>query len=397
MTGKKAYLRPNKEKSVKNGHPWLFLSAIDRIEGDPENGEIISVFSSKGEFLSRGAYSHNSNIRIRNYTRIDEPIDESFYRRQLENAISFRNNLICLNDTNAFRLFHGESDGIPGLIVDRYDNTLVMQPLTAGVEREKKLISELLMELTGYRNLFERSDVDVRALEGLEQHKGWIFQQDKQSSIEIREGSIKYLVDVENGQKTGFYLDQRANRARLLDFVKGKKVLNCFCFTGGFTLSALKADCSEVWSVDISGEAITQAKANADLNGFFVPEKNWIVADVFTYLRGLRDRGESFDVIVLDPPKFAPTINQVPQAARGYKDINLLAFKLLKPGGTLFTFSCSGGVDIPLFQKIVSDAALDGHVNASIIGSMCQDSDHPIALTFPESRYLKGLICVKRN
>ena len=294
---------------------------------------------------------------------------------------------------NSCRLVHAESDGLPGLIVDQYGNHLVVQFLTAAIEPWRDVIIQSLAKLTGVRNIYERSDVDVRKLEGLEEWVGVLLGEEPPERVEIIENGLKFLVDIEHGQKTGFYLDQRNNRTALSEFAEGRSILNCFSYTGGFTVYGLRAGAESVLSIDSSQDANDLALKNIRLNRLDESKAHFITGDVFKELRALRDSGQSFDLIVLDPPKFAATAAQADKAARGYKDINLLAFKLLKPGGTLFTFSCSGGVSRELFRKIVADAALDAGVNAAIIRQLSQGPDHPIALNFPEGEYLKGLVC----
>ena len=294
---------------------------------------------------------------------------------------------------NIGRLIHAESDGIPGLIVDRYDDQLIVQILSAGVEMWRSVIFDALIQQTGIKNIFERSDVEVRKLEGLEERVGVISGLMPRPEIAVTENAIKFLVDGVHGQKTGFYIDQRENRKAMQAFAAGKDILNCFSYTGAFSVYALAAGAVHVTSIDSSEEANQLALKNLALNNIPIEGATQITADVFHELRTMRDKAQSFDVIILDPPKFAPTAAQVRSAARGYKDINLLAFKLLRPGGTLITFSCSGGVSQELFQKIVADAALDAGVEAKIIQYLTQGPDHPIGLNFPEGSYLKGLVC----
>ena len=303
--------------------------------------------------------------------------------------------LNIISDTNAYRLIHAESDGIPGLIVDRYDDVLVLQSLTAGSEFWKETIADILLEETGLQNIYERSDADVRELEGLQPKVGVLRGQISSFIFPITEYGLKFIVDIAHGHKTGFYLDQRDNRQRVSELAKDRDVLNCFCYTGGFTVHARAGGAKSVVSVDSSADALALGQENAALNGQQAEGAEWIEADVFHFLRKLRDQNRSFDMIILDPPKFAPTAAQAEKAARGYKDINLLAFKLLRPGGILVTFSCSGGVDADLFQKIVASAALDAGVEATIIEHLSQGADHPVSLHFPEGMYLKGLICLK--
>lgn len=319
-------------------------------------------------------------------------IDEVFLCQRLEQAIN-RRRLYETQDTTAMRLVHAESDGLPGVVVDRYGEVLVMQFLTAGAEYWRDELVNSLGRLTGLSQIYERSDVDVRGLEGLPERTGSLLGDPPSQRFVIRENGLQFYVDVVHGQKSGFYLDQRPNRQRLRQLVKGKQVLNCFSYTGAFSVYALAGGASQVLSIDSSAEALAVSSENVALNGFSAEKASCLEGDVFHLLRTFRDQGRSFDAIILDPPKFAPTIAQAERAARGYKDINLLAFKLLKPGGLLFTFSCSGGISNDLFQKIVAGAALDAGVEARILEHLFQGPDHPVALNFPEGAYLKGLIC----
>ena len=383
-------LHAGREKSLYRRHPWIFSGAVGRVDGQPEPGETVDVFSAKGEFLAKAAYSPHSNIRARVWNWLDIVIDADFLKTKLDAAIKRRSGL---NSLGGLRLVHAESDGIPGLIVDRYgDDLLVVQILTAGAEYWFKTIADLLVELTGIPNIYERSDVDVRSLEGLQPRTG-ILRGNPPKSVIIEEHGIQFKVDIVNGHKTGFYLDQRENRHLVGLLAKDRDVLNCFCYTGGFSIHAAAGGAKSVLSIDASGDALKLGAENAALNGQPSEIHEWLEADVFKQLRTFRDSRKSFDLIVLDPPKFAPTKKQVEKAARGYKDINLLAFKLLRPGGVLVTYSCSGGLDMPLFQKIVADAALDAGVEAQIVQKLGQGTDHPIALNFPEGEYLKGLVC----
>jgi 23S rRNA (cytosine1962-C5)-methyltransferase len=373
---------------------------VQHVDEAIESGATVDIVSSKGEFLGRGFYSPHSQIRARVWTFDDEPIDEDFFRRRIHGAIQARDALRPQLDSDAFRLIHAESDGLPGFIVDRYANTLVMQCLAAGVEAWRETLTNLLCEETGLQNIYERSDADVRELEGLPSRAGFLrsslpSRDSADSRIVIYEHGLKFLVNITTGHKTGFYLDQRANRQRVRSLVQGRDVLDCFCYTGGFTVNALAGGARSVTAVDISSDALALAHENIALNNLQADKAELLEGDVFQILRKFRDERRTFDMIVLDPPKFAPTVAQVEKASRGYKDINLLAFKLLRPGGILATFSCSGGVDAALFQKIVASAALDAGVDAQINEHLSQDVDHPVSLHFPEGAYLKGLICRK--
>lgn len=386
-------LRSGKEKSVLFHHPWIFSGAVEQVMGNPALGETVEIFSHNRTWLARGAYSQESQIRTRIWTwKQEEQINPAFFRQKLEAAIEYRAGALANQVGNSFRLVHGESDGLPGIIIDQYGENLVFQILSAGGERWKETVVDLTREMTGVSGGFERSDVEVRRLEGLQERTGLLFGKVDQP-FQLKENGIQFWVDLESGQKTGFYLDQRNNRHKILAYADSKRVLNCFCYSGGFTLYALQGGASEVISVDSSGEALALAKNNLLLNGFDERKAAWVEADVFRYLRLLRDRGEKFDLIVLDPPKFAPTANQAERAARGYKDINLLALKLLNPGGILVTFSCSGGISADLFQKILAGAALDADVHLRIMERLQAGPDHPVALNFPEGEYLKGIIC----
>jgi 23S rRNA (cytosine1962-C5)-methyltransferase len=385
-------LKPGREKSLLRRHPWVFASAIEKIEGSPEPGDTVRILSAAGDFLAWGAFSPRSQIRARAWSwEGGESIDAAFFERRLERALSLRKTL-RMGETGALRLVHGESDGLPGLVVDRYGEHLVVQILACGAEIWRVEIVEALKKLIGIGNIFERSDADVRTLEGLPERVGVISGAQPPEKIKISENGIDFWVDLHSGHKTGFYLDQRTNRRLLRGYAEGRETLDCFSYTGGFLLNALRGGAQSVLAVDASQEALRLSRENVQLNGFPIDSVSWLEGDVFQVLRTLRDQGRSFDLVVLDPPKFAPTVSQAERAARGYKDINLLALKLLRPDGLLFTFSCSGGVRADLFQKIVAGAAEDAKVDAQMIGRMSQDSDHPVALSFPEGEYLKGLV-----
>jgi len=392
----KLILKPGREKTVLRKHPWLFSGAVAKLEGEVENGGTVEVVASDGQVLGYAAYSQYSQISARMWSYSpDTPVTADYIRHLVQKAVDFRAMLGLSDITNALRLVHAESDGLPGLIADQYGEVIVVQILSAGAEYWKEAIVDALMTSTGRSIVFERSDADVRKLEGLPERTGLLRGSKLPEPLIIHENHIQYQVDLAHGQKTGFYLDQRANRQIVGQLSSGKRVLNCFCYTGGFSLSALQGSASEVVSIDSSADALEMARTNQTINGFASDRATWMEADVFQALRLMRDRDEHFDLIVLDPPKFAPTAAQVERAARAYKDINLLGFKLLNPGGTLVTFSCSGGVSPELFQKIVSDAALDANCLARMVKHLTQDGDHPVALNFPEGAYLKGLVCIK--
>jgi len=389
------FLKADRERSALRRHPWIFSGAVQRLDDEPAAGATIDVFSARGDFLGRAAYSPHSQIRARFWTFADEPVDAAFFRRRIRAALQARRLLNVEQTSNAFRLIYAESDGLPGLIVDRYGEVLVFQALTAGVEYWKETLADLLLEETGLSLIYERSDADVRSLEGLAAVSGVLRGSLSADYAIVQEHGLQFKVNFAVGHKTGFYLDQRANRLRVRQLAEGRQVLDCFCYTGGFTVNALAGGARSVLSVDSSVEALELCRQNVALNGL-APEKHEILeGDVFHLLRRFRDEGRTFDMIVLDPPKFAPTAAQAEKAARGYKDINLLAFKLLRPGGFLVTFSCSGGVDMALFQKIVAAAALDAGVEARIVERLSQAADHPVSLSFPEGEYLKGLVCLR--
>ena len=408
-------LKPGKEKSLLRRHPWVFDGAIATGGGDA--GETVRIESHEGQFLGWAAYSPQSKIRARVWS-FDEAqrIDASFFIAACARAIEARS-LFDIK-SNGVRLIHGESDGLPGLVVDRYDDTLVAQFSSCGSEQFKAVIVGALLKQTGLARLYERSDASVRSLEGLPEATGWLAGSGAMSAstlvashtsltplanssteVVITEHDWKLSLDVANGHKTGFYLDQRDSRHKFSQTVRRmnlKRVLNCYCYTGGFTVAALAGGAAHVTSIDSSGPAIERAIANVALNGFEASRTTMIDADVNAALRQYLKDGVTFDAIVLDPPKFAPTAYHAERAARAYKDINRLALMLLEPGGVLFTYSCSGGVSADLFHKIVAGAGLDAGVDAYITERMGGAPDHPMTITFPEGEYLKGLVLVKK-
>ncbi len=388
----KVILKRGKEKSLLRRHPWIFSGAIKRVEGLFQDGDIVDVVDAKGKFLARGYLNTRSQIAVRILTWQEEEIDAAFWQRRLEIAIKAREGLFLPGHTEAVRLVNAESDGLPGLVVDQYGQYLVVQFLTLGIERWKETIAELLWELVKPKGIYERSDVEVRLKEGLEPRAGLLRGEEPPDRLEIRENGLKFWVDVKRGHKTGFYLDQRENRLRVKEFALGKEVLDAFSYTGAFGVYALSSGAKRVVHVDSSKDALEMAKANVELNGFPVRDENFVAGDVFEVLRKWRQEGRLFDLIILDPPKFAHSKEQVDDAVRGYKDINLMAMGLLRPGGILFTFSCSGLVPPELFQKAVFWAALDAGREVQVIGKMSQAKDHPFSLNFPEGEYLKGLI-----
>jgi 23S rRNA (cytosine1962-C5)-methyltransferase len=384
-------LKPGREKSLKRRHPWIFSGAVARVSGDPGLGDTVAVYSGAGEPLAVAAYSPNSQIRARVWDWQVRPIDAAFVQARVAQAASSRAALLESGVTNAVRLVHGESDGLPGIVADRYADTVVVQLLSAGAERWRDAIEEALASLPGVARLWERSDADVRQLEGLALRAGQLRGAPAAGPLTVHEHGLTFAVEIQAGHKTGFYLDQRDNRLRLRALAKDCDVLDCFSYTGGFALNAHAGGARSVTAIESSALALDQARTNAAAHGHASIE--WMEGDVFQTLRRLRDAGRQFDLIVLDPPKFAPTAAHAERAARAYKDINLLGFKLLRARGALMTFSCSGGVSPELFQKIVAGAALDAGVSARIEAWLHAAPDHPVTLNFPEGEYLKGLLC----
>ena len=385
-------LKDGREKSLLRRHPWIFSGAVERADGAPHSGDTLPVRDAAGNFLAWAAYNASSQITARVWSwREEEVIDAEFLRRRITYALAARHELKLADESSGMRLIHAESDGLPGLVVDQYGDTLVMQIGSAGAERWRGAIADILQELCNPACIYERSDSDSRGLEGLEPRNG-VLRGALPESVAVIEHGLRFRVDVAAGQKTGFYLDQRDNRALTETLAADRDVLNCFCYTGGFSLYALRGGAKSVLSIDASGDALRIAEQNLTNNGLDAARAEWMEADVFQALRKLRDQGRSFDFIILDPPKFAPTAAFAEKAARGYKDINLLAFKLLRPGGLLATYSCSGGISEDLFQKIIAGAALDAGVDAQIIHHLHASADHPVLLSFPEGTYLKGLV-----
>jgi len=388
-------LRQGKERSLQRRHPWVFESSI--AGGKADAGETVRVEAHDGQFLAWAAYSPQSMIRLRAWSFDEaERIDAALFARRIGTAVQLRQRLAI--DSDAARLVHGEADGLPGLIVDRYGDTLCAQWLAVGVERWKPQIADALLAATGLARLYERSDASVRQLEGLAPQTGWL-RGDGPTDLTIREHRWSLSLDIAEGHKTGFYLDQRDNRAWFAHWVarlQCRHVLNCFSYTGGFSVAALAGGAAQVTSVDSSAPALARADANVRLNGFDASRHESLVADVNQTLRAWLEAGRAVDAIVLDPPKFAPTVAHAERAARAYKDINRLALKLLKPGGLLFTFSCSGGIGAELFHKIVAGAAIDAGVDATLLARLEEAPDHPSTLLFPEGQYLKGMAVIKR-
>ena len=391
---KSIHLLPGKERSLLRRHPWVFAGSVAR--GKADAGETVRVEAADGSFLAWGAYSAHSSIRVRAWSFDEaERIDAAFFQRRVERAVALRARLPIAS--TGMRLVHGEADGLPGLVVDRYGDTLCAQFLSTGSERWKTTLADQLLAATGATRLYERSDASVRELEGLSATTGWL-RGDGATEVQISEHGWQLALDVAQGHKTGFYLDQRDNRAAFARWVRQlglKQVLNAYCYTGGFTVAALSAGAEHVSSVDSSAPALQRVNANVLLNGFEANRNTCFDADVNQFLRDSQQAGRVFDAIVLDPPKFAPTAAHAERAARAYKDINRLALKLLAPGGLLLTFSCSGGVSADLFHKIVAGAAMDAGVNGAILQRLEGACDHPSTMEFPEGEYLKGLVILK--
>jgi 23S rRNA (cytosine1962-C5)-methyltransferase len=393
-------LRPGKERPLLRRHPWVFEGSV--AGGKADSGETVRVEDNLGRFLAWGAYSPLSSIRVRAWSFDEgERIDAAFFARRIAAAVAMRARLAPASE--GVRLVHGEADGLPGLVVDRYGETLVAQFLSAGAERWKPVIADALIAATGASGLYERSDTSARQREGLAAAVGWLRPPNgaatATTALTIREHDWRFALDVATGHKTGFYLDQRDNRKLFAETVRHfgfARVLNCYCYSGGFSVAALAGGAAEVTAIDSSAPALALAEGNVALNGFDAARHLPIDADVNQTLRALLEARRSFDAIVLDPPKLAPTVAHAERAARAYKDINRLALSLLQPGGALFTFSCSGGIDADLFHKIVAGAGLDAGVDAFIHARLGAAPDHPMTVTFPEGGYLKGLVLIKR-
>ena len=387
-------LKPGKERSLFRRHPWIFEGSVERLDGRARPGDTVDVVDANGRTLARAAWSPKSQIRARVWTfDSEETIDDAFFKRRVAAAVARREAMPTLRGQDGMRLIHGESDGLPGVIADRYGDTICLQLTAAGPDKWRKAIVGALAKATGIARIYERSDSDVRGLEGLEPVTGWVHGEAPGGPLSIDENGVRHGVDVVGGHKTGFYLDQRDNRLLTRALAAGRSVLNCFCYTGGFSLQALAGGAASVLSIDSSGPALAGARANLALNPQLdAGRAEWLEADVFEALRTFRKEGRKFDLIVLDPPKFAPSAAHAERAARAYKDINLLGFRLLNPGGYLLTYSCSGGIGLELFQKIVAAAAVDVGRDARILQRLSAGPDHPVALHFPEGEYLKGLL-----
>ncbi|MCO4797572.1 MAG: class I SAM-dependent methyltransferase [Colwelliaceae bacterium] len=388
------YLKVTREKSLLRKHPWVFSKAVNKIKGNPMLGDTVDIFDHKNNWLAKGAYSPESQIRIRIWSfNENEEIDREFFRKKLLSAQARRDWFIEKGGLTGYRLIAGESDGLPGITIDKYNDLIVCQLLSAGADFHRYTIVECLKELYPSCHIYERSDVDVRKKEGLDPITGWLTEPQETTSTVIEEHGIKIHVDVATGHKTGFYLDQRDSRVAAGIYAKDKTVLNCFSYTGTFSLHCAANEAKEVINVDVSQPALDIAKHNLELNNLEDKNVSFLKEDVFKLLRRFRAEKRTFDMIILDPPKFVESKAQLTGACRGYKDINMLAMQLLNPKGILLTFSCSGLMEASLFQKVVADAALDAKRNAYIVERLHQAADHPVSSNYPEGYYLKGLVC----
>ncbi|MDR6783637.1 23S rRNA (cytosine1962-C5)-methyltransferase [Pedobacter africanus] len=385
-------LKKGKEKAAMLRHPWIFSGAIDKIKGQPVNGEIVAVRSADKEFLAYAYFNDLSRVALR-LLEWDETatIDKAWYKQKIKQAIAARGHILN-EDTNTCRLVFSEADFLPGLIVDQYANFLSLQILSAGIENIKEDIIAILREELNPKGIFDKSDAGARKHENLEASQGLLWGENPPEFIEVKENGILYHINIAEGQKSGFYCDQRDNRRILAGYTRGKNVLDCFCYSGGFTLNSLKYQAAHVTSVDSSALAVETLKHNLELNGFKTEQQTSIQSDVNKQLRAFKEAGQTFDVLVLDPPKYAPSRSALDRAARAYKDLNRLGMLLLKEGGILATFSCSGAVDIETFKQIIAWAALDAGREVQIIKQFCQPEDHPVRISFSEGEYLKGLL-----
>jgi 23S rRNA (cytosine1962-C5)-methyltransferase len=392
VSAAKVWLKPGREKSLRRRHPWIFSGAIQRVEGDPAPGATVEIVGSTGEFLALAAFSKESQIRARVWTfDRSERVDADWCRARLARAIESRRKLGMLDPGSACRLVFAESDGLPGLIVDRYGDYLVCQFLSAGADAWRAAVVEALLALCSPRGVFERSEGGSRHKEGLPSVRGVLAGKPPPAAVEIEADGVRRLVDIAGGQKTGAYLDQQRNRKRVAAYARDAEMLDAFAYTGGFAFAGLRRGAASATLIDSSADAMRLAERDAVQNGL-VDRCRFVVANVFDELRRLEESGQRFDLVVLDPPKFVHSAEQINAGSRGYKDINRVGLKLIRPGGVLATFSCSGHVDAALFQKIVAGAVLDAGRVAQILERLSQPADHPVATEFPEAEYLKGLI-----
>ncbi|MGG5215348.1 23S rRNA (cytosine(1962)-C(5))-methyltransferase RlmI [Rahnella variigena] len=391
-------LAKGREKSLLRRHPWVFSGAVHRVEGKANSGETIDIVDSQGKWLARGAYSPSSQIRARVWTfKQDEDIDIEFFIRRLQQAQNWRDYIAKRDGLDGYRLIAGESDCLPGITIDRFQNFLVLQLLSAGAEYQRAPLIAALQHCYPECAIWDRSDVAVRKKEGLELTQGHVVGDEPPALLPIQEHGMSLLVDIKEGHKTGFYLDQRDSRLAARNYAAGRNVLNCFSYTGAFAVSALMGGCTKVTNVDTSQAALDVARQNVELNKLDLSKAEFVREDVFQLLRKYRTEGQQFDMIVMDPPKFVENKNQLASACRGYKDINMLALQLLRPGGILLSFSCSGLLPTDLFQKILADAALDAGREIQFVEQFRQAADHPVTGAYPEGLYLKGFACLVMN
>lgn len=386
-------LKKGKEKAVLQRHPWVFSGALEKIKGTPANGDVVKVCSANNDFLAYGYYNDQSRVAVRLLEWDEnETIDEAWYEQRIKKAVESRAHLLKSKDTNAYRLIFSEADFLPGLIVDQYADFLSVQILSTGIEKIKPILIDILVKLLQPKGIFDRSDATARTHEGITAENGLLWGETPPAFIAVKENGITYHINIAEGQKSGFYCDQRDNRQLLAAYAKDKTVLDCFSYSGGFSLNAFKQGAKEITSVDSSALAIETLKQNMELNQFSTKDHVAIQSDVNKQLRAFKEEGKKFDIVVLDPPKYAPSRSALDRAARAYKDLNRLGLLLLESGGLLATFSCSGAVDIETFKQIIAWAALDAGKEVQVIRQFSQPEDHPIRLSFPEGEYLKGLL-----
>ncbi|GAA4926601.1 class I SAM-dependent rRNA methyltransferase [Mucilaginibacter defluvii] len=387
-------LKKGKEKAVLQRHPWVFSGAIERVKGKPANGDVVRLVSAQGTFMAYGFYNDKSRVALRLLEWNEEvPVDEAWFRAKVADAVNARRHVLADGENNTCRLIFSEADYLPGLIVDKYADHLAVQVLTSGIENNMPVIIDELQKLLHPKSIFDKSDASSRQHEGLVTENKLLWGSQPPELVEVKENGITYGINIAEGQKSGFYCDQRDNRCILASYAKGKKVLDCFSYTGGFTLNSLKSEAASVTSVDSSALAVETLNENIRLNNFDAAKHQAIKADVNSQLRRFKDDGEKFDVIVLDPPKYAPSRSALDRASRAYKDLNRIAMLLLNDGGLLATFSCSGAMDMETFKQVLAWAALDAGKQVQFIHQFCQPEDHPVRSSFPEGEYLKGLLC----
>jgi 23S rRNA (cytosine1962-C5)-methyltransferase len=388
------FLKKGKEKAVLQRHPWVFSGAIERVKGKPANGDIVKLLDTQNRFMAYGFYNDQSRVALR-LLEWDETVtvDDNWFRQKVATAVESRNYVVQSGKTNTCRLIFSEADYLPGLIVDKYADYLSVQILTSGIQNNIAVIIDELQQLLQPKGIYDKSDASSRAHEGLETANEVLAGNPPPEIVQVKENGIVYGINIAEGQKSGFYCDQRDNRHLLAAYVQDKAVLDCFCYTGGFTLNSLQQGAAAVTSVDSSALAIDTLRQNIELNGLNVTKHTAVQSDVNKQLRRFKEEGQMFDVIVLDPPKYAPSRSALVRASRAYKDLNRIAMLLLNKGGLLATFSCSGAMDIDNFKQVLAWAALDAGKQVQFIHQFCQPEDHPVRASFPEGEYLKGLLC----